>query len=179
MGTLIHKTIIEIFCRVFYSLYSGSGENIDVIRIAAEATGNKYFETQVKTISIPMMLSHGKGLHEALEASSVFTKTALSRLHAGAETGTVRATALQLANYYERDTTYKLKSVVEYVQLAVALIIMVVMTAITIVSSETAVIKPKSAPGFKSQLDFLFILLPFYRDKVRTWMKILRQRRSS
>ena len=135
MGGLIHKTAIEVFCRVFYSLYSGSGENIDVIKTAAEATGNSYFEHQIKTITIPMMLKHGKGLHESFEACGVFTKTALSRFHAGAETGMVRETALQLANYYERETTYKLKSVVDFMQLWVAMIIMIVMTAITIVSS--------------------------------------------
>ena len=139
MGGLIHKPAIEVFCRVFYSLYSGSGENI-------------------KTVTIPMMLKHGKGLHESFEAAGVFTKTALSRFHAGAETGMVRETALQLANYYERETTYKLKSVVDFMQLWVALIIMIVMTAITIVSSETAVIKPKSAPGMGS-IEYYHLLI--------------------
>lgn len=158
MGGLIHKTAIEVFCRVFYSLYSGSGENIDVIKTAAEATGNSHFEYQIKTVTIPMMLKHGKGLHESFEAAGVFTKTALSRFHAGSETGMVRETALQLANYYERETTYKLKSVVDFMQLWVALIIMIVMTAITIVSSETAVIKPKSAPGMGS-FDYLYLLI--------------------
>ena len=147
MGNLLHKTAIEVFCRVFYSLYSGSGENIDVIRTAAEATGNKHFEEQIRKITIPMMLQHGRGLHESMEASGVFTKTALSRFHAGAETGMVRETSLQLANYYERETTYKMRSVVDFMQLWVAMLIMIVMTAITIVSSEVSIIKPKSAPG--------------------------------
>ena len=44
VGPLLHKTAIEIYCRVFYALYSGSGENIEVIRMAAEACGNKYME---------------------------------------------------------------------------------------------------------------------------------------
>ncbi len=179
LGSLIHKTLIEIFCRVFYSLYSGSGENIDVIKIASEATGNRYFDKQVRAVSIPMMLQQGKGLHESLEASGVFTKTSLSRFHAGAETGTVRATALQLANYYERETTYKMKAVIEYVQLAVAFIIMIVMTAITIVSSETAVVKPKSTPGFKSEVEYLFILLPFVKGKVSAWIRQIRSRENS
>ncbi|MGE5409745.1 MAG: type II secretion system F family protein, partial [Clostridiales bacterium] len=51
MGVLIHKTYIEVFCRVFYTMYSGSAESVEPIRIAAEATGNKYFENQIKTIS--------------------------------------------------------------------------------------------------------------------------------
>ncbi|MCB2204181.1 type II secretion system F family protein [bacterium] len=170
MGGLIHKTAIEVFCRVFYSLYSGSGENIDVIKTAAEATGNSYFEYQIKTITIPMMLKHGKGLHESFEACEVFTKTALSRFHAGAETGMVRETALQLANYYERETTYKLKSVVDFMQLWVAMIIMIVMTAITIVSSETAVIKPKSAPGMGDLLPAMLLATGSVRNFLRKAM---------
>lgn len=172
MGGLIHKTAIEVFCRVFYSMYSGSGENIDVIKTAAEATGNSYFENQIKRTTIPMMLKHGKGLHESFEAAGVFTKTALSRFHAGAETGMVRETALQLANYYERETTYKLKSVVDFMQLWVALIIMIVMTAITIVSSETAVIKPKSAPGMGGFGDYTMLVATssLFIERIRNFL---------
>ena len=146
IGTLLHKQNIEIFCRVFYAMYGGSGENIDVIRLAAEACGNKYMEHQIKTIAIPMMVTQGKGLTESIAATGVFTDTAISRFHSGAETGTVRATALQLANYYEKETGYKLKNVIDFIQVIVSLIIMVVMIALTIVSSESALIHPKQ-PG--------------------------------
>lgn len=146
IGPLMHKTSIEIFCRVFYSLYGGSGENIEAIRIAAEACNNRYIEKQITEIAIPMMLKEGKGLVESLEATGVFTENALSRLRSGAETGTIRYTALQVANYYEKETTYKLRTIIDLIQVAIAMIIMFVMTAITVVSSETAVIKPKM-PG--------------------------------
>ncbi len=182
MGAIIHKTAIEVFCRVFYSLYSGSGENIDVIKTAAEATGNKYFEHQVKTITIPMMLQQGKGLHESLEAAGVFTKTALSRFHAGSETGMVRETAFQLANYYERETSYKLKTVVDVVQLWVSLIIMIVMTAVTIVSSETAVVKPKTSPGAEMIQPFLLFGAASFRsliEKLSPWFNKRLQHRKT
>ncbi|MCU0411814.1 MAG: type II secretion system F family protein [Bacteroidetes bacterium] len=144
VGSLMHKTAIEIFCRVFYALYSGSGENIDVIRMAAEACGNKYMEHQIKTIAVPMMLERGKGLTEAFEATGVFPKTAISRFNSGAETGTVKNTAIQLADYYEKDTSYRMKNAIEAIQLAVSMIIMLVLTALTLVSSETAMVKPES-----------------------------------
>ncbi len=147
LGSLLHKTAIEIFCRVFYALYSGSGENIDVIKMAAEACGNKYMEHQIKTIAIPMMVEKGAGITEAFEASGVFTKTAISRLHSGAETGTVKHTALQLAEYYEKETTYKMRNAIDFIQLWISLIIMVVLTALTLVSSETATFHPSTAPG--------------------------------
>ncbi|MGA9117717.1 MAG: type II secretion system F family protein [Bacteroidota bacterium] len=144
MGSLLHKTSIEIFCRVFYSLYSGSGENIEVIRMAAEASGNKHMEKQIKTVALPMMIQRGAGITEAFEAAGVFTRTAIARFHSGAETGTVKHTALQLADYYEKETSYKMKNAIDYIQVIISLVIMVVLTALTIVSSETATIRPKN-----------------------------------
>jgi len=144
IGGLLHKMSIEIFCRVFYALYSGAGENIEVIRMASEACGNKYMEHQIKSISLPMMIQKGTGITEAFEASGVFTKTAISRFHSGSETGTVKHTALQLAEYYEKETSYKMKNAIDYIQLAISMVIMIVLTALTIVSSETATIRPKN-----------------------------------
>ena len=143
MGSIIHKTNIEVFCRVFYTLYTGSADSIEPIRIAAEATGNKYFEKQIKEVSIPLMTSKGKGLTDSLEASGVFTSTAISRFHSGEETGTIKNTAKQLANYYESETVFRLKSVIEMIQVWIAMFIMIVMIALTLVSAETATINPK------------------------------------
>jgi type IV pilus assembly protein PilC len=147
MGDLLHKTSIEIFCRVFYALYSGSGENIEVIKMAAEACGNKYMEHQIKTIALPLMVEKGMNITEAFEATGVFTKTAISRFHSGAETGTVKNTALQLADYYEKETGYRMRNAIDLIQLVISMIIMVVLTALTLVSSETATIKPKPPGG--------------------------------
>ena len=144
MGSLIHKTLIEVFCRVFYTLYSGSAESIEPIRIAAEATGNTYFEQQIKNVAIPLMIKKGVGITESFEASGVFTETALSRFHSGEETGTIKNTAFQLANYYESETVFRLKNVIELIQVGIAMVIMVVMIGLTLVSAETATISPKS-----------------------------------
>ena len=139
IGDLVHKMSIEIFARVFYSLYSGSGENIEVIRVASEACRNKYMEKQMKEVGIPLMLGEGKGIVEAMEETGVFTKTALSRFRSGAESGALRSNALQLANYYETETSYRMEKVVTTINLMVTMIIMIVMIGLTIVSSETSV----------------------------------------
>jgi type IV pilus assembly protein PilC len=146
LGSLIHKTLIEVFCRVFYTLYHGSAESIEPIRIAAEATGNTYFEERIKTVAIPLMLKKGVGVTDAFVASGVFTETAISRIHSGEESGTIKNTALQLANYYESETVYRLKNLIELIQVVIAMIIMVIMIALTLVSAETATVRPKT-PG--------------------------------
>ncbi|MGD8306074.1 MAG: type II secretion system F family protein [Ignavibacteria bacterium] len=154
MGQLIHKTLIEVFCRVFYTLYHGSAESIEPIRIAAEASGNTYFESRIKQIAIPLMLKKGVGMTEAFEASGVFTETALSRFHSGEESGTIKNTALQLANYYESETVYRLKNLIEIIQVTIAMVIMVIMIALTLVSAETATVRPKT-PGVSSNTIYL------------------------
>ena len=146
LGTLVHKTLIEVFCRVFYTLYHGSAESIEPIRIAAEATGNTYFEDRIKSVAIPLMLKKGVGVTDAFAATGVFTETAISRIHSGEESGTIKNTALQLANYYESETVYRLKNLIEIIQVMIAMIIMVIMIALTLVSAETATVRPKQ-PG--------------------------------
>ncbi|MEX0944081.1 MAG: type II secretion system F family protein [Balneolaceae bacterium] len=142
MGDLLHKISIEIFARVFQTLYSGSGRNIEVIRIAAEACRNSYIENQIKNVSVKLMLNDGVDLIHSLEASEVFPKSALSRFRLGAESGSLKVNAGQLADYYEKQTTYKLESVIGMINLIVNLLIFTALIFITIVSSEGALIQP-------------------------------------
>jgi type IV pilus assembly protein PilC len=146
LGDLMHKTSIEIFARVFYTLYSGSGQNIEVIKVAAEACRNTYMEKQIKEVAIKKMLKEGAGLIESLEATGVFTDTAISRFKLGAESGALKQNAKQLAQYYETQTTYKMDTVVDMISLAVNIFIMIALVAITIVSAESALIQPPG-PG--------------------------------
>jgi type IV pilus assembly protein PilC len=59
----------------------------------------------------------------------------------------VKNTALQLAEYYEKETGYRMRNAIDLIQLVISMIIMVVLTALTLVSSETATIKPKPPGG--------------------------------
>lgn len=146
VGSLLHKMSIEIFFRVFSTIYSGAGNNMEVIQISAEACGNSYMEKQIKEISIPRMLKQGAGLIDSLERSEVFTDTAISRLNAGSATGSIKKSAEQIAMYYEKETGYKFKSIISSIDVITALVIMVVMTFLIIVSSESAFIRPPT-PG--------------------------------
>ncbi len=86
-----------------------------------------------------MMLAEGKGIVEAMEGTGVFTTTAISRFRSGAESGALRSNALQLANYYETETSYRMEKAVSMIDLMVTMIIMVVMVGLTIVSAETSI----------------------------------------
>ena len=142
LGEVLHKTYIEIFCRVFYTLYSGSSVSIMPIKIAAEAIGNRYMEEQIKNVALPIMTNKGIGISDALLATGVFPETAISKFKQGEETGNIKKAALQLANYYESDTVYRMRNFIEWIQIIIAIYILIVMVLLTLVSAETAVIKP-------------------------------------
>ena len=91
-----------------------------------------------------MMIKRGAGITESFEACGIFTDTAISRFHSGEETGTIKNTALQLANYYESETVFRLKNIIEMIQVTIAMVIMIVMIGLTLVSAETATVSPKS-----------------------------------
>ena len=144
IGGLLHKLNIEVFSRVFAILYSGSGENLEVIKVASEACGNSYMEHQIKTITVPMMMAQGVDLVKAMEASNVFTPMALARYRSGTETGAVRKSAQQMADYYERETTLKLEVAVQSIQTGVSLFIGLMVAFLTVLSAETALIRPEA-----------------------------------
>jgi type II secretory pathway component PulF len=145
IGKLLHKINIEIFCRVFAILYSGAGDNLRVIRIAAEACGNKYMEYRIRNVTIPMMTAQGASLVRALKASGVFTSMAITRFKSGAETGSVQASARQMANYYEQETELSLDAAVESIQTGVSIVIAIGVLFLTILSAEMAFIQPSQA----------------------------------
>ncbi len=142
IGHLIHKSSIEIFFRVFGTIYSGAGDNIEIIRTASEACRNSWMEKQIKQVTIPLMLKEGEGFCPAMEASGVFTRTALTRLKTGSETGNILQAAQQIASYYEAETTYKMNAMIEYIQTFVGLFIAIVISWLTVVSAEIATVSP-------------------------------------
>lgn len=144
VGALIYKTSIEVFCRVFHALYSGSGENIEVIKIAAEACRNAFVEKKIKEFVIPIMLREGKGFTEALEASGIFPKNVIYSLRTGEESGTLREAMLRLANFYEKETTHKMTRVVDLINLVISVLISLLIVGITLLSSEVGFVSPPS-----------------------------------
>ncbi|MFO8145096.1 MAG: type II secretion system F family protein [Candidatus Syntrophosphaera sp.] len=142
IGPLAHKMSIEIYFRVFGTIYSGAGDNIETIRIAGEACRNAWMEDRIKTVTIPQMLVKGEAFVEAMEASGVFTKMALTRLRTGQETGNLLTSSQQIANFYQAETEYRMANAIEIVQSIVWLFVAAAITFLTLVSAEVANISP-------------------------------------
>ena len=142
IGHLIHKSSIEIFFRVFATVYGGSADNIETINTSAEACRNKYMEKAVKEITLPRMLIKGEAFVPSMEASKVFTKSVITRLRTGSETGNILESAKQISVYYEAETKDKMDILIEYIQTFIGLFIAIVISFLTIVSAEIATVSP-------------------------------------
>lgn len=142
LGPLIHKMSIEIYFRVFGTIYSGAGDNIETIRMAAEACRNAWMEDQIKRITIPLMLREGEAFVPAMEAAGVFTPSTITRLKTGQETGNLLSASQQISGFYKAETNYRMANTIELVQTLVWLFVGVAITFLTLVSAEVANISP-------------------------------------
>jgi len=148
-GSLLQKNCIEIFSRVFYALYSSSGENIQAIRIAAESCNNKFIERQIVNTVIPRMLKEGRSFVECIAQTNCFTINAIRRLRSGEESGTLRESARQLADYYEMESGHKMKRMVDSINLIISIAVSIMIIGLTLISSEIGFVSP-TPPGTRT-----------------------------
>ena len=138
IGRILRDTSIEMFCRVFGIMYTSSGENIDAITIAGDASGNQYLANQMRAVAVPLMLKFGVELGKAFEETGFFPEMVISRFKSGAESGSVKMVSLQLADYYKMENGYAMKNLANFIELVITLLITVSLVFLTLLSSETA-----------------------------------------
>ncbi len=138
VGGILRNTSIEIFCNVLGIMYTSAGENIDAIQIAGDSSGNVFLARQIRTVTIPMMLKFGTELPRALEATDFFPDMVISRFKTAAETGDVKSTAAQLAEFYETENHYALKNLTSVIEVSISIMIMFAMVFLTYLSTETS-----------------------------------------
>ena len=80
-------------------------------------------------------------LAHALEQTTFFPDMVLSRFRTAGETGDVKSTSSQLADYYQMENQYAMKNLVSFIEVSISLIIMVALIFLTYLSSETATIR--------------------------------------
>ncbi|NUN71023.1 MAG: type II secretion system F family protein [Bacteroidetes bacterium] len=138
VGRILRNTSTEIFCRVLAIMYTSSSENIEAIQMAAEASGNSYLSHRIRTVTIPSMLKYGTELSKALTAADFFPDIFISRFSTASETGAVKDTALQVADYYQLENQFSMKNLMSFIEIMITMVIMAALVFLTILSTETA-----------------------------------------
>ncbi|MFA5832832.1 MAG: type II secretion system F family protein [Bacteroidota bacterium] len=138
VGNILRNTSTEIFCRVLGIMYTSSNENVEAIQIAAEASGNTYLSHRIKTVTVPNMLKYGTELSKALNAADFFPDVFISRFGTASETGAIKDTALQVADYYQMENQFSMKNLMNFIEIIITVIIMGALVFLTLLSTETA-----------------------------------------
>jgi type IV pilus assembly protein PilC len=138
IGGILRNTSTEIFCRVLSIMYTSSSENVEAIQMAAEASGNTYLSHRIRTVTIPSMLKYGTDLSKALSAADFFPELFISRFSTASETGAIKDTALQVADYYQLENQFSMKNLMSFIEIAITMVIMGALVFLTILSTETA-----------------------------------------
>lgn len=138
VGNILRNTSTEIFCRVLGIMYSSSRENIEAIQIASEASGNLYMSHRIKTVTIPSMLKYGTDLSRALDAANFFPDIFISRFQTATETGAVKDTAVQVADFYQLENQFAMKNLMSFIEIFITVVIMAALVFLTLLSTETA-----------------------------------------
>jgi type IV pilus assembly protein PilC len=138
IGNILRSTSTEIFCRVLGILYTSSSENVEAIQIAAEASGNSYLSYRIKTVTIPSMLRYGTDLGKAFSAADFFPDVFISRFSTATETGAVKDTAAQVADFYQLENQFSMKNLMSFIEISITIVIMIALVFLTLLSTETA-----------------------------------------
>lgn len=138
IGNILRNTSTEIFCRVLGIMYTSSNENIDAIQMAAEASGNTYLSYRIRTVTIPSMLKYGTELSKALSAADFFPDVFISRFSTASETGAIKDTAIQVADFYQMENQFSMKNLMSFIEIVITFVIMGALVFLTILSTETA-----------------------------------------
>ncbi|MFA6456660.1 MAG: type II secretion system F family protein [Bacteroidota bacterium] len=138
IGKILRNTSTEIFCRVLGIMYTSSSENVEAIQIAAEASGNAYLSHRIRTVTIPSMLKYGTDLGKAFHAADFFPDIFISRFSTATETGAIKETAVQVADYYQLENQFSMKNLMAFIEISITVVIMAALVFLTLLSTETA-----------------------------------------
>lgn len=132
IGSIVNRAQMSRFSRTF-SLMLRSGVPINQsLALAAEALGNRFLE--VRLLEMKAAIEAGGNISTAAVNSDIFTPLVIQMIAVGEETGRIDELLLEVADFYEREVDYDLKTLTARIEpiLLVIVAIMVLILALGI-----------------------------------------------
>ncbi len=109
IGGILQRALLARFCRTL-AITLGAGLPVtQCLSIASRAVDNEFVGRQI--IEIREDIEGGDTLTAAAHTSGLFTPLVMQMLSVGEETGAVEDTLAEVADYYEREVDYDLKTI--------------------------------------------------------------------
>lgn len=129
-GDFIRKELVARFIRMLSILMENGVPILDALVLAKNSVDNRVLAAEVDEIS--RSVREGRGLVEPLGKSRIFPPLVADMIAVGEETGTLESSLARIADIYEREVEYAVKTLASLIEPVIILIIGVMVAFIAI-----------------------------------------------
>ncbi|KFZ28987.1 MSHA biogenesis protein MshG [Pseudidiomarina atlantica] len=126
-GDLVKRSLLSRFSRSFAVMLRAGVPLTQSLHLVADAVDNYWMAERIEDMR--RTIERGEGLTRAAQGTQLFTPLVMQMINVGEETGRVDELLNEVADYYEREVDYDLKSLTARIE-PIMLVIVAVMVAI-------------------------------------------------
>ncbi|WJG09707.1 type II secretion system F family protein [Aliiglaciecola sp. LCG003] len=132
IGSILERTLLGRFARSFSMMLTSGVPLTSALTLVSDAVDNRFMAERILTMR--RSIEKGESLSRVAHASQLFTPLVMQMITVGEETGRVDELLAEVADYYEREVDYDLKSLTSKIEpiLIVIVAVMVLILALGI-----------------------------------------------
>lgn len=120
-GDLIAKELVSRFVRMLSALLKNGVPILDALLLVQKSAGNRVLAAEINAIYVSVR--EGKGLVVPMRASRFFPPIVADMVAIGEETGNLDGSLVRVAEIYEREVTYAVKTLTSLIEPAIILVV--------------------------------------------------------
>jgi MSHA biogenesis protein MshG len=114
VGSIFERTLLGRFARSFSMMLISGVPLTSALNLVAEAVNNNFMGERI--LSMRKNIEKGESLSRVASSSQLFTPLVLQMINVGEETGRVDELLSEVAEFYEREVDYDLKSLTSKIE---------------------------------------------------------------
>jgi MSHA biogenesis protein MshG len=114
IGDIIERSLLARFSRSFALMLKAGVPLTSALSLVADAVSNAYMSDAIVTMR--RRIEKGESMSRVATASGLFTPLVLQMIHVGEETGRVDELLAEVADFYEREVEYDIKSLTSKIE---------------------------------------------------------------
>ncbi|WP_299072282.1 type II secretion system F family protein [uncultured Paraglaciecola sp.] len=114
VGSIFERTLLGRFARSFSIMLVSGVPLTSALNLVAEAVNNAYMADRI--LGMRKNIEKGESLSRVASSSQLFTPLVLQMINVGEETGRVDELLAEVAEFYEREVDYDLKSLTSKIE---------------------------------------------------------------
>ena len=114
VGDILERSLLARFCRSFSMMLKAGVPMTHALNLTSDAVANTYVASKI--IAMRLNIERGESLGRVAASSGLFTPLVMQMIGVGEETGRVDELLEEVAEYYEREVDYDLKTLTSKIE---------------------------------------------------------------